>query len=35
LVEGTRRALREADETLDRVRAAMKMAYYRGVRPRV
>lgn len=34
LVEGTRRAMREAEETLDRALAAMKMAYYRGVRPR-
>jgi tryptophanyl-tRNA synthetase len=34
VVEGTRRARAIADETLERAREAMKMAYYRGVRPR-
>jgi tryptophanyl-tRNA synthetase len=34
LVEGTRRAAREAQETLERAREAMQMSYYRRVRPR-
>ncbi len=34
VVEGTRRARDEAHQTLERAREAMKMAYYRGVRPR-
>ncbi len=32
IVDGSRRARIEAEETLDRARRAMKMAYYRGVR---
>jgi tryptophanyl-tRNA synthetase len=32
VVEGSRRARQEAEETLERARRAMKMAYYRGVR---
>ncbi|MDR7543496.1 MAG: tryptophan--tRNA ligase [Armatimonadota bacterium] len=34
VVEGSRRARAIAQETLDRVRDAMKMSYYRGVRER-
>jgi tryptophanyl-tRNA synthetase len=34
VVEGSRRARDLAAETLERAREAMKMAYYRGVRPR-
>ena len=34
IVEGSRHARQEAHETLERARDAMKMAYYRGVRPR-
>ncbi len=34
IVEGSRRARAEAQETLDRARDAMKMAYYRRVRDR-
>ncbi|MDR7522442.1 MAG: tryptophan--tRNA ligase [Armatimonadota bacterium] len=34
IVEGSRRARAIAAETLERVREAMKLAYYRGVRPR-
>jgi tryptophanyl-tRNA synthetase len=33
IVEGSRRARLEAQETLDRAREAMKMSYYQGVRP--
>ena len=32
IVDGSRRARTEAEETLERARGAMKMAYYRGVR---
>ncbi|MGQ0570521.1 MAG: tryptophan--tRNA ligase [Armatimonadota bacterium] len=34
IVEGTSRARSEAQQTLEHAREAMKMAYYRGVRPR-
>ncbi|MGH2374915.1 MAG: tryptophan--tRNA ligase [bacterium] len=34
IVEGSRRARVVAEDTLERTREAMKMAYYRGVRPR-
>ncbi|MDR7518372.1 MAG: tryptophan--tRNA ligase [Armatimonadota bacterium] len=34
IVEGSRRARAIAAETLERVREAMKLAYFRGVRPR-
>ncbi|MDQ7859541.1 MAG: tryptophan--tRNA ligase [Armatimonadota bacterium] len=34
VVEGTRKAREIAAETLERARAAMRLAYYRGVRPR-
>ncbi|MBI3997713.1 MAG: tryptophan--tRNA ligase [Armatimonadetes bacterium] len=34
IVEGSRRARAEAQETLERAKEAMKMAYYRGVRHR-
>lgn len=34
IVEGSRRAREIAAQTLEQARAAMKMAYYRGVRPR-
>ncbi len=34
VMEGTRRARDEAHQTLEGARDAMKMAYYRGVRPR-
>lgn len=35
IAEGSRRARTEAQNTLERAREAMRMAYYRGVRPRV
>jgi len=34
VVEGSRRARMQAEETLERAREAMQMAYYRGVKPR-
>jgi tryptophanyl-tRNA synthetase len=34
VVEGSRRARTQAEETLERAREAMHMAYYRGVKPR-
>jgi tryptophanyl-tRNA synthetase len=34
ILEGSRRARRIAQETLEQARDAMKMSYYRGVRPR-
>ncbi|MGQ0548924.1 MAG: tryptophan--tRNA ligase [Armatimonadota bacterium] len=34
IMEGSRRARGVAEDTLERARAAMKMAYHRGVRPR-